>query len=322
MRARLLTAALVVAGTAVALVPVAQASGTSTTMLTPAVEAWYQPNPTCALPTGCLTTAALPVAPPFDIPLSPFPAGTLHVASTGGNETARAFIGFPTSTVLDEVTAASLDVPLDTSATDGSQSPETAKAQVCLVTGALTKTEGGIGVPPSVSCDRRAPLTYVATPTPHLHADLAPLLEGLLTTDGLALLPDATQAAQTDAWHVVFSSHDRTDAAKTAPATLTLQLRTGEDEQGVLPPTDEDVGLPVVPPATGFTPAPAPATGLLPVQPLPPAQAPVAAPPALVPQTRTAPLGYAYPAVWLLPLAFLLVVPMVANALTKDLAQP
>ena len=35
---------------------------------------------------------------------------------------------------------------------------------------------------------------------------------------------------------------------------------------------------------------------------------------------QTVTVGYAYPAVWLLPLAFLLVVPMVAGALTRDLA--
>ena len=52
-----------------------------------------------------------------------------------------------------------------------------------------------------------------------------------------------------------------------------------------------------------------------------PVAAPVTQPqtqPIAQPQTLT--VGYAYPAVWLLPLAFLVLVPLAARALTKDLA--
>ena len=72
----------------------------------------------------------------------------------------------------------------------------------------------------------------------------------------------------------------------------------------------------VAPPVgTGFAPAPTPE---LPVVEQPPAVVPPATVPVALPRTIT--VGYAYPAVWLLPLVFLVLVPAAARALTKDLA--
>jgi hypothetical protein len=317
---RLLTAGLVAGSTGLAFVPVAEAADTS---IVPATEAWYQANPTCAQPSGCLTTGALPVPPPVELPTSPYPAGTMHVGWASSAETARSYLAFPIDTVTGTLTGAELDVPLDTATADGDQQSATAKIQVCLVTGEIVRVEGSISPPPAVSCAAHADVTYVATPTPHLHANLAPLLLGLPTTSGIALLPDATKSGPSDAWRVVFSAHDRADAAKTPPATLKLALA---DKTVVSTPEQPAVELPGPDPGTGF--AAAPSTGGL-VAPGPVLEAPAVTPPvapvvnapvAALPAAQTVRFGYAYPGVWLLPLAFLILVPLAASALTKDLA--
>jgi hypothetical protein len=316
--ARLLCALLGAGSLALGFAPLAHAT-TQTSTLTPTAEAWYQPNPSCDQPTGCVAPGALPADPPAEVPTSPFPPRTLHVGYAAGQETARTYLALPTFGLTGKVTAAALDVPLDVAPEDGSQAPETAKVQVCLVTRSVVPADGSLQTPPAPDCDASALASYAATPTPHLHADLGPLLGGLLSARGVALLPDATKAAPTDVWRVVFSAHDRTDAAKTPPASLSLTLETDEPD-GPLGSLPDGSGLPPVAPpvGTGFAPAPTPE---LPV--------PSAQPPAVVPQAggpvalpRTVPVGYAYPGVWLLPLVFLVVVPVTARALTRDLSPP
>ena len=322
-----ITAVLVAGSAGLGFMPLAHADTTAT--LSPSAAAWYQPNPSCATPAGCVTTGSLPVAPLVDVPLSPYPAGTLHVAYTGasaqgqsqGQETARSYLAFPYSSVDGTATAATLDVPLDTSSQDGSAQPETSHVQVCLVSAPITATEGSVSPPPQASCDSHAALKYVATPTPHLHADLAPLLGGLLTTSGLALLPDAPQVRSADAWHVVFSSKDNPPVLKLSvtpsssdvgeelpPVDVPTQapVDTGTGTGQVTQPVIPDTSTPVVPDTSGSVPGPTvPTTNV-------PATTNVA-------QPQTVTVGYAYPAVWLLPLAFLVLVPLAARALTKDL---
>lgn len=334
MSRRLLRAAAAsaVLGTAgLGFLPVALAD-TSQTTLTPTAEAWYQPNPTCAQASGCVTPGALPAAPPAAVPLSPYPAGTLHVGYTGGAETARSYLALPVDSVTGTLRAATLTVPLDIAEADGSTQPDTAHLQACLVTSPITPADGSVAEPPKISCDTHAVVKYLATPAPHLEADLAPLLQGLLTTDGIVLLPDGDTVTETDAWRVVFSAHNRADAAKTAPATITLTLDTGTAEipvntppaTYVPPPTD--TGFPVIQPAggTGFAAAPeapafqSPAINNTPAvaAPGPPAAQPATNP---VAQILRLPFGAAYPAVWLLPIALLVLVPYVGRALLSDL---
>jgi hypothetical protein len=319
---RLLTAALVAGSAGIGFMPLAHAAD-STATLAPSAAAWYQPNPTCAQASGCVTTGSLPVAPPVDIPLSPYPAGTEHVGYASQAETARAYLAFPYSSIDGTVTGGTLDVPLDTAAADGSAQPETSKIQVCLVSGTITPTEGSIAQPPVASCDAHAAMTYVATPSPHLHADLGPLLTGLLTTSGLALLPDATKVGPSDAWRAVFSSASRTDAAKTDPPVMKLSVTPTAVDEPQAPvdvpssaPVDTgNVAAPVIPNTTPEIPSTVPdVTGPV-VQPSTPATQPLSAP-------QTVTVGYAYPGVWLLPLAFLVLVPLAARALTKDLTPP
>lgn len=322
---RLLTAVLVTGSVGVALVPVASAA--DTVKVTPTLEGWYQPNPSCAQQTGCVTTDSLPVTPPVplpDVPASPYPAGTMHVAWASQSETARAYLAFPFEGLTGTLTGAELDVPLDTAPADGDAQSATAKVQVCLVTGTIIATEGSLSAPPSIDCSTHADATYVATPTPHLHADLAPLLVGLPTTSGIVLLPDAEKNIQSDAWHVVFSSHARTDDAKTDPATLSLTV-TAQDVVSTPEAPAVELPGPAAPIDSGF--APGPGTGFAP----PPAvevpsvsgpAAPVVQPaqPQVVPTAQTVTVGYAYPVVWLLPLVFLVLVPLATRSLTKELA--
>ncbi len=322
---RVVLAVFVAGSAAIGFSPVASASTDST--LVPSVEAWYQPNPSCLTPAGCVTTGSLPVVPPVPVPdvpaASPYPAGTLHVGVAAGQEVARTYLGFPFASLVGQtVSAATLMLPLDVSAADGSTTPETSKVLVCLTTSSkLTATEGTLNAPPTVECGAAVAAKYVATPQPHLQADLGSLAADLAGATGLALLPDAGKTTQTDAWRVVFSAHTRTDAAKTAPPTLTV---TVADQLVAGPPvTDPVPSLPgpvAAPPAagTGFVPAPpvqAPVAGVVPPAVSNPApQVPAVTAPRLVT------VGYAYPVVWLLPLAFLVLVPATARALTKDLS--
>jgi len=317
LRSRVVLAALAAGSATLGFVPVAHAD--STTTLAASASAWYQPNPSCAAPSGCVTTSTLPVAPPVDVPLSPYQAGTFHVAYGGGQETARSYLAFPYEGIDGTVTGGTLDVPLDVATADGSAQPETSHVQACLVSATITPTEGSISPPPLASCEQHALLTYVAKPAPHLHADLAPLLGGLVTTSGIALLPDAT-APQTDAWHVVFSSASRTDTGKTDPPVMKLAVTPSSSSDVVDTPVDLPSSAPVA--VLPNTPSMSVGTPSLPQTDLsavtaPEVQAPAAAAPQAAPRTIT--VGYAYPAVWLLPLVFLVLVPLGARALTTDL---
>jgi hypothetical protein len=314
---RSLTAVLVLAAGSVGFLPLAHAEDAK---VVPTLESWYQPDPTCAQATGCLTGTPLPVIPPAELPVplptNPYPAGTLHVGWASSAETARSYLAFPVGG-RGTITAATLDVPLDTSPQDGDAQSSTAKVQVCLATGDLVKTEGSISAVPAVDCAQHATLTYSATPAPHLSADLKPLLAGLATTSGVALLPDATAVSDTDAWRVVFSAHDRADDAKTPPATMTITTEGSTDvitpvDTPSAPPVDSGTGVTVPDVGTGFAPGPAvPGVDQQPVVPNPQAPLQTAA--------RTVRVGYQYPAVWLLPLLVLVLVPMTVRALTKDL---
>lgn len=325
---RSVTAALVLGSSSLAFLPLASAAPTwptdasSTTTVVPAAEAWYQPDPSCdlGLPTGCLGGLTPPdgVPAPTDLPGSPYPEGTLHVSVEGGAETARTYLSYALPAVEAQLVGASLDVPLDTAAGSGSVTPEASRVVVCAFDGALRPAEGSVAAPPAASCAASVVLRYAATPAPRLTADLAPLLEQLAVGHGLALLPDAT-APQPTAWHVAFSAHTRTDAL-TAPASLRLTLRP-LGEQGTAPgfvalPPQAVVGL-----APGLAAEPTAALGSA----VPPPALPAAGPAARTgaqPELRVVRVGYAYPAVWLLPLVFLIGVPLVARCLTRDLTPP
>lgn len=315
---------------ALAFAPLARAD--ATTSVTPQTEGWYRSNPSCHAPSTCLTTAGAPAQPPAG---SPYPARSLHVGFSAGQETARSYLALVLPAPTGALRTGWLTVPLDTNRVDGSQSPDAATLQVCLTAAVITAVDGSLATPPAPDCSASATVVYVPTPTPHLQADLAPLLSRLATAPGLVLLPDPVKAAQTDAWQVVFSAHDRTDPARTAPATVTLTAadlpgdrqpaapvrtagapaRTGA-LTGFRRPTAAwglPLGWAATPEVTAAAPEPAPAVALPPSEPTTSVQPVPAA-------GRTITTGYAYPGVWLLPLGLLVLVPATFRALTRDLS--
>lgn len=313
---RFASALLIVGSTSLSFVPTAQAESQLT--LTPTVEAWYQPNPSCATPAGCLDPTALPAN-------SPYPSGTLHVGLSARQETARSYLALPLSAAVGTITAGSLSVPLDVLQNDGSSNPSTAKVQVCLTSATFQAVEGSFDTPPKIDCSTGVPAAYVEKPLPHLQADLSPLVSKLSSVTGLVLVPDLTKAALSDSWRIVLSSHLRSDAAKTPPATATISIADppaeSPDRQPVVSLPDNDTSsLGGITPAAGTGLAAAPPTVDIPTVEAPAATAPVVTAPVSIGKTIT--VGYAYPIVWLLPLAFLLLVPLVARALTRDLMPP
>ncbi len=326
MRTRLAAAVLAVGTAGLGFVPLASAATTGT--VAPTVESWFQPNPSCSGPAGCLGPGALPVAAPVEPPTNPFPAETLHVAVSAGQETARTYLGLPSS-ALAGATSAQLQVPLDVAPGSGGMAPESAKVQVCLTRSPLAPVRGSFAEPPAADCAARATAAYVATPLPHLEADLAPLVGGLAAATGLVLLPDATALAPSDAWRVVFSTRARDDAAKTPPPTLLVVTADApapvpvDVPQAPAAPALEVVDAPVF--QESSVPAPEPELGGpvaavdLPAPDPAPQAAGEAVPVEQVAFPQTVRVGYAYPIVWLLPLVLLLVVPLVARVLTRDL---
>jgi len=182
-------------------------------------QAWFQRDPSCATPLGCS-----PTAPPSS---NPFGAGTLHVAVTGGQESARSYLALTGLPAGATVTGGTLTVPLDTMTPgNGSTAPETSKVQVCTTIATVTAVEGSFDRPPQEDCSSHASAAYVATPAPHLQADLAPLAGALSAPSvALVLLPDGSVAAS-DFWHVVFSATSRA-TPPTPPASVTLTLAGG-----------------------------------------------------------------------------------------------
>lgn len=305
------------------------ADAASTVTISPSIEAWYQPNPTCdlGLPAGCISPSMLPTLPvPVPVPVTlpavnPYPAGTMHVAVTAGRESARTYLALPVADLDGVVTAATLTIPLDSTPTSGSQLPEAARVRVCLFSKDVVAVEGSIDTAPPVLCEGAATLTYRPAPTPHLHGDLASLAAGLLTSTGIALLP-AADIGPTEAWHVAFSARTRTGEGIPAPASLTLQLADPVEDGALDNPMLEVDEFPLFPdvPSSAFD-----GSGFVDLDAPPPAPVfetalPDAAPVAATPEPVG--VGYSYAAVWLLPLALLVLVPAVSRALTKDLSDP
>lgn len=319
---RLMTGVLILGSAALGFIPIAASAEQISMRAT--TDGWYQPDPSCAQPSGCLLSS-VPSQVSGQLVTNPYPAGTLHVGWASGAETARSVLAFPLDNVDGSLSDATLEVPLDTDAANGDVQSATAKVQICLVTGEIKAASGSVELPPAISCEQHAAMTYSATPSPHLTASLSPLLGGLRTASGIALLPDATED-NTAAWHVTFSAHDRTGST-IAPPALSVTTEDSSSEQPTLPPVAE---TPAVPVDSGFALAPSTGSGFAsvpgvqaPSVEVPSVGTPVTSTPQLVPSTvptaQTVTIGYQYPVVWLLPLAFLVVLPLTARALTTEL---
>lgn len=303
---RLLSAAI--AAVFVGSVPSASlhAQNTSTT-LSPTVDAWYVPDPVCApQPVNCVG-GVLPARP-----ATPGPARTMHVAAAASRELARTYLTFDLEKLQGDITQASLMVPLDTAG--GSLSPETSAVIACTWAGSIVNADASLQPPPIPNCRKFAALTYKAAPAPHLEGNLNAIAAQLATASGLVLMPDAKKVTPTGAWHVVFSAHDRGVAAITAPPSLSVTTTpfTADDE-----PVDEVVTEePFVSDFDGSTGFFTPAIDIP-----EPRVAEPRVPAVITPQTRSVFFPYAYPQVWLLPLALLVLVGAAGSVLTREIKE-
>ena len=286
----------------------------STATLTDVAEAWYATAPidVCTTPLGC---------PPQQVPTSPYPAGSLHVGVAGGQETARTYLlpalaSLPTGATL---LSGTMTMHVDTSQADGTLSPASAKILACLVTAPFTDgTAGATAAAPATDCTTSAKPTYDASGGV-LTLDLDTFLHAWNAGSpqlGIALVPNATQTTQTDAWHLTIEGR-RQSGAK--PVTSTISYRP--------PPADEIPGVtPLVPAAV----PPAAPPSVPSVGSLPPATsaggatgpAPVVAAQPATTGTVTRPVAFAgpvtTPAAFLAPLALLAGLVFFARLFTRD----
>jgi len=305
-------AALVAAATAVPFVALASgaAAADSSVAVQDAAEAWYASAPIdiCTTPLGC---------PPQQVPTSPYPAGSLHVGVAGGRETARTYVQPDLARVPFGATllAGTMTLHVDTANSHGTVSPGSARILACLVTAAFTDgTEGAATTPPAVDCTTSAKPAYDDA-AGVFTLDLAPFLSAWNAAKpelGIALVPNQTEVAQTDAWHVTIEGRKQTGAK---PVTSTISYRAPADtgsSMGLTPATPSFT-QPAPPPVQGQVPA---ATSAL------PAPAPVVAPQQPAPVLAQRPAAFAgpveQPAAFLAPLALVAGIVFFARLFTRD----
>ena len=318
----------------------ALAQATETVTVGTGAEAWYRPPPTCASPLGCGPVAAPP---------SPFAPGTLRVGFSAGAEEARTYVtldlaALPAGTVP---LGGTVTLPVATGPRDGTRSPETAKVRLCLVTSEIKDgVEGDVGPPPGIDCmvaQSPAPFTPAAEGVPAaLTADLTPFAAAWAAGApnlGLAVVPEEG-VPPTDSWQVAFSQKDRM-AEGVVPITAAVTFGSGaggvsSDPFALLAPPPDSASAGALPfdsgssfPDAGVDAgfAAPPSTSTLPLTSTPssapgPALAQQPATQAVAAQQPTEAFllgGFAYPAVFLLPLVFAGVAAWAGRALTRDL---
>ncbi len=316
MRLSLLAVTTVLAVVGVA-APATAAPGDQSVSSPVTTDGWYAVSSTCADGVGC---AALPS-------LTSYPVGTLHVGtSMTGAEEARTYLRLDLSRLPlgAQTSGGTLTLPVAPAA-DGTSAAATAKLRVCLATAEFDPAAEGAADPPAIDCTTSTPAVLDAGAT-RFTADLAPLA-GLLRADtsrGLAIVPAADSTGQ---WRVAMSSSTRQGAATAAPsARVTFSLPAG-------PPTSTNadtatiasdvrpVGRPLVAPAAALAP-------VMPVGTQPqatPTTAPLAPPvvdsaPAFAPVETAG--RFAYPSVFLVPIALLAGAGWSVRAFTRDLLAP
>jgi len=283
--------------------------------------AWYAQAAPCLSAIDC---SALPST-------SPYPEETLHVALSGGDETARSYIALSFLLPQDaQLTGGTLALPVDTDATHGSVTPEMGDMVACLASRRFKPVRGSLAKPPATKCSVRKGAIYDEKKEVFT-VDLDRFVEEWDTgIAALALIPSQSALDSTDSWHVVFPAAKKAEGdAPAIAATLTYTLT----EAGG--PTI-DLGSEPEPVAAGasagsLSSMPAPSFGALgapAAQPAPIASAAPAPTQAISSQPAaavTAPMGgfagpgFAYPIVWAFPLVLLAGYGLIGRALTKEL---
>lgn len=276
-------------------------------------EAWFQACPVAA---GC---AALP-------PASTHPAETLHVGVSSGRETDRTYVELDLSRVPSgaALTGGSLVVPV-ADAASGTSDAEGAELMACLAPQKFEPERGSFAPAPPADCSVSTVARFAAG------AFRVPL--GAFTGRwrdlgfaALALLPSPAAVKSDHSWHIAISSQGR---GQGEPMRASLSHGTSEpaafrgpgtEDRPAAGPSllaDDAPGVatePTLPlagePASGLPEPAAPEIALPPVRGGGfPAQAPA-----------RVPVGFAYPAVWLLPLALLVAGAILGRSLTRPVA--
>lgn len=311
MRAALLA---VVGATAASSISLASAN-TAPTSSTVGVrsEAWYDLPATCTLPTGC-------------VPLpNVLPADTLHVGVIAGVTTSVSALLLDRSNLPPGATLAggTLALPVDPAVSDLSFMPETAGFKACLLTAPFTAGEGLTTSPPSGDCNVSNPATYEASPTPRFTLDLAPFLVAWSAgspDDGLLLEPFATAATDHATWQVAFFGSSNATAAATSKITASVDYVISALPASPPPPATPPTSPVSTPDTSTSTTTSDTVRAALPA-PGAAAPTPVVAPAGTPTTSSTAGFagnGYAYPAIWLLPIALIAGCAWIGRLLTKD----
>jgi hypothetical protein len=306
----------------------AHTAGADTTALAASAQAWYTTTAPCTtpvLPGGC------PAA-------NPYPAGTLHVAVSGGQTTAVSTLVFDLSALPTgaSVTSATLTLTLDPNAVDGAANATAARLAVCSLAAPFTPGEGSTTPPPA--CAGSAASATVSPTGATASADVTNAAAAWAAgspNNGFRIQP-AAGAAPTDAWHAVLMGRGATAGAPELSVTFTAAAN-GRGSVGnsvtTPPPGSSSSG--------SFVELPTPASSSAAVlAPAPVAEAPpsvadttgrrlapsVVAPPGAAAAAPTArrigPARYAYPAVFFLPPVLLLGIAAAGRVLTKEMVVP
>jgi hypothetical protein len=281
-------------------------------------EAWYTSLPVlnCSAPIGCP-----PIAPPATP--SPYPAHTLHVSASVGQETARTYVEPDFSALPSGATlvAGTLVLPLSAAANAGNTNQATAQIEACLVTQVIADgVSGSTGQPPATDCKVNATAKYDAN-AKQFTVDLAPFLSAWASgspPDGISLQPSATESPATS-WSVAFNGRDLPDAPHITSMVTLLSgpASSASDSSSPGPaftPSDATPLSPtqdVVPPLLT---APGPSIGAAAT----PGRAPTRARSVIAGSERASNDGFQYSAVMLLPLAFLAGLAFLTRVFTSD----
>ena len=171
-------------------------------------EAWYDSSQAtiCSSPVGC---------PPITLPTDSYPANTLHIGVTAGNETARTYLMPDLSSYLGGPLPVSgtMTLPLATASGNGNSNDSAATIEACLATGVFPDgAHGSTSSPPAVQCAVHSALHYATT---SFTLDLGPFLSAWSSGApqyGIALIPDSSQTGPTSVWHVAFNGRKLSDA--------------------------------------------------------------------------------------------------------------
>ena len=286
--------------------------------------AWFARAEPCLSAIDC---AALP-------PLSPYPEDTLHVALSGGEETARSYIALSFILPVDaELTGGTLELPVDNDPTHGSVGPETADLVACIAEQKFKPVRGSVDKPPPTKCAVRKGATYDEEKAAFI-VDLNRFVdEWDAGIAALAVRPSDSALAGNESWHVVFpADEEATDDAPIISATLAYTVPDdatggfGFDTDPEPEPEPFDPGSSSVssftPPSFDTAAAPPIAQAEPVPSVLPTVSQPIDAQPASAAATSTAGFagqGFAYPIVWAFPLILLVGYGLIGRALTKEL---